>query len=219
MMKPDTFFTSEDLNAIKSATGEAEGRTSGEIVPVVVGACDDYDEAAWKAGAFGALSAAFLAGIIHAIGGFWMGLGWLWITGPTAAGAAIGVLLVWLSPALRRKLITPETLQLRVYRRARQAFLDEEVFATRDRTGILLFLALFEHQVVVIGDEAINRAVEQQAWQDIVDRLIKGIRTRQPGPALVEAIGECGRLLEKHGVEIRPDDIDELADGLRMEDR
>ena len=218
-MDPSGFFSAADLEAIRQATGEAENRTSGEIVPVVVGASDDYDEAAWKAAAFGALAAALVAGIIHSAGGFWMGMGWLWIIGPTGAGAAIGFLLARLLPDFRRAMVSPETLDLRVGRRARQAFLEEEIFATRERTGILIFLALFERRVVVIGDEAINRAVDPREWQDIVDRLINGIRTAQPGSALVEAIRDCGLLLEKHGVEIRPDDIDELDDGLRMEDR
>jgi len=218
-MNPSTFFSEADLEAIRQATGEAEGRTSGEIVPVVVGACDDYDEAAWKAAAFGALMAALAAGIVHNVGGFWLGLPWLWITTPTAAGAAIGFLLARLWPGLRRAMASTQTLDLRVGRRARQAFLEEEIFATRERTGILIFLALFERRVVVIGDEAINQAVEHHEWQDIVDHLVEGIRSGRPGPALVEAIRECGLLLEKHGVEIRPDDIDELDDGLRMEDR
>lgn len=219
IMNPRKFFSDADLKAIRHATGEAEGRTSGEIVPVVVGACDEYDEVAWKAAAFGSLSTALAVAIVHHFGGFWMGLAWVWISAPAAVGGATGYLLARVWPAFRRSLITSEVLNLRVQRRARQAFLDEEVFATTERTGILIFLALFERQVVVLGDEAINRAVEPQAWQDIVDHLIEGIHSRKPGPALVEAIEACGRLLEEHGVTIRPDDVDELDDGLRMEDR
>ncbi len=218
-MDPSTFFTAADLEAIRQATGKAEKRTSGEIVPVVVGASDDYDEAAWKAAAFGALAVSIFVALIHSAGGFWLDPAWLWILGPSAIGAAAGYLLARALPSFRRAMVSPDTLNLRVNRRAAQAFLEEEVFATRERTGILIFLALFERRVVVLGDEAINRAVDQSEWQDIVDHLVTGIRSGQPGPALVESIGECGLLLEKHGVEIRPDDIDELANGLRMEDR
>lgn len=218
-MNPRNFFSASDLEAIRHATGQAEGRTSGEIVPVVVGACDEYDEVAWKAAAFGALSTALVVAIVHHFYGFWLGLTWVWISAPAAVGAAAGYLLARVWPTFRRNLITSDVLNLRVQRRARQAFLDEEVFATSERTGILIFLALFERRVVVLGDEAINRAVEPQAWQGVVDRLIVGIRTGQPGPALVEAIEACGRLLEEHGVALQPDDIDELDDGLRMEDR
>ena len=218
-MNPKKLFSENDLEAIRQATGKAEMRTSGEIVPVVVGACDNYSEALWKSATFGALLAALAAGIVHYLGGFWLGYGSLWITLPATTGAVIGFILALIWPGFQRLLVAPETMDLRVQRRAHQAFLDEEVFATVERTGILIFLALFEKRVVVIGDEAINRAVEQDEWQEIVDHLIDGIRQSKPGPALVAAIHECGLLLEEHGVDIRPDDIDEIDNGLRMEDR
>ena len=99
------------------------------------------------------------------------------------------------------------------------AFLEEEVFSTRDRSGILIFLALFEHRVVVLGDSGINEVVPEDAWQHVVDDLVAGIRARRPAEALVAAIHECGRLLEAHQVEIRPDDTDELPNELRIRER
>lgn len=218
-MDPHRFFSEGDREAVRRATADAETRTSGEIVPVAVGACDDYDEAAWKLAALGALLTALAVGLVHFFGGFWGGSGLLWITLPAAGGGAVGFLGGRWIPALRRAVLSADTIDTRVERRARQAFLEEEVFATRERTGILIFLALFERRVVVLGDSGINRAVDQQEWEGIVARLATGIRSERPGPALVDAIAECGRLLEKHGVEIRPDDVDELADGLRMEER
>ena len=110
------------------------------------------------------------------------------------------------------------TLDRRTRRRAAVAFLEEDVFKTRDRTGVLIFLSLFERRVVVMGDEGINRAVETADWQAIVDRLVGGIHEGRPGDALVEAIGECGKLLESKEVAIRPDDTDELSDELRRHD-
>jgi len=163
--------------------------------------------------------AAVVAGLIHFFGGFWGGAGLLWITLPTAGGAAVGFLAGRWIPALRRAVVSDETVKIRVERRARQAFLEEEVFTTRERTGILIFLALFERRVVVLGDEGINRVVDQAEWDGVVTRLVSGIRSGRPGPALVEAITECGRLLEERGVAVRADDVDELADGLRLEDR
>lgn len=212
-------FSPADLEAIREATAAAEGRTSGEIVPVVVDVCDDYDDVAWKAAALGALAAALAAAAIHHLSGWWPGAFWLWLAGPPAAGAAVGYLLIQWCPGLRRALIPAETLELRVQRRARQAFLEEEVFKTVERTGILIFLALFERKVVVLGDEGINRAVRPEAWRHIVDELVAGITSGRTGAALITAIEACGDLLAEHGVEIRPDDEDELPDGLRMEER
>lgn len=217
-MDPRTHFSDEDLENIRQATRSAEGRTSGEIVPVVVGTCDEYDETIWKAATLGGLFAALSAAVFHTATGLWGG-GPVWLTLPAIGGCAVAAFIAYSSSAVRRALIPASVLESRVEQRARQAFLEEEVFATRDRSGILIFLALFERRVVVIGDEAINRAVEQSEWNEVVEHLVAGIRTGKPGPALVEAITECGRLLELRGVEIKPDDTDELHDGLRMEER
>jgi putative membrane protein len=99
--------------------------------------------------------------------------------------------------------------------RAAAAFLEAEVFATRDRTGVLIFLALFEHRVVVLADSGIAARVEPGAWKGISDRLAAGIREGRAAAALIEAIGACGRLLAERRVERRPDDVSELPDHLR----
>jgi uncharacterized membrane protein len=46
-MEPDRFFSQADLDAIQAAVREAEGRTSGEIVPYVVERSDEYPTTAW----------------------------------------------------------------------------------------------------------------------------------------------------------------------------
>ena len=48
------------------------------------------------------------------------------------------------------------TPNLRGYEAARaaQAFVSEEVFNTCDRVGVLIFLSIMEHRVVVLGDSA-----------------------------------------------------------------
>jgi putative membrane protein len=99
------------------------------------------------------------------------------------------------------------------------AFLEEEIFRTRERTGILIFLSLFEHRVVILGDEGINRRVEKEEWEGIVDDLVSGIRAGETVEGLVEAITRCGELLERRGVAIREDDADELRDHLRSRER
>ncbi len=87
--------------------------------------------------------------------------------------------------------------------RAESAFLTEEVFATRERTGILIFLALFEHRAVILGDAGIHRKVEEGTWQHLVDDLVAGIRHGRTVEALLETIERCGHILEHGGVERR----------------
>lgn len=207
-----------ELARIEAAVAAAERRTSGEIVPYVVGACDDYPDAAWKGAVLAALGAAAAAAIVHRLAGEWGGLE-RWLLVATVLGAAVGWLATAVVAPLRRLLVPTAELDLRARRRAMVAFLEEEVFDTRERTGILLFVALFERRVVVLGDAGINRAVEQRAWDGIVADLRAGIRQRRLADALVAAIAACGELLVAHRLAIRPDDTDELADAPRVRDR
>ena len=215
----DLLFSEADRQAIAEAARRAEGATSGEIVPYVVGACDAYPLVAWKAAVLGALVGLVGGAAVHFFGGFWGGSVWLWVILPSVAGALVCPLAARLSDPLRRWLVGERMLDLRVRQRAEAAFLDEEVFATRERTGILILVALFEHRVVVLGDAGINRAVADGAWEGIVSRVISGIREGRPSEALIAAIGDCGRLLEANRLKIRPDDVDELDNRPRIRDR
>jgi putative membrane protein len=216
---PRAFFTEDDCRAIAEAAEGAEGRTSGEVVPYVVGSCDEYSETWWKATVLGALVGGLGGIAVHNIAGVWGGSIWSWVILPAVVLAVAGALAArWFNP-VRRLLVPDQILDHRARQRAEMAFLEEEVFSTRDRSGILIFLALFEHRVVVLGDSGINRAVPEGAWQHVVDDLVAGIRARRPAEALVEAIHECGRLLEAHRLEIRPDDVDELPNELRIRER
>jgi len=212
-------FTEADRRAIADAARNAEGSTSGEIVPFVVGVCDDYREVGWKAAVVGGLTGAAGGMVVHYLGGFWGGSLWLWVVLPLLVCSVTGVLLARLSDGVRRWVIGESTLEFRALQRAERCFLEEEVFATRDRTGILIFVAHFERQVVVMGDAGINRAVPEGAWDHVVDDVVAGIRARKPAEALVAAITECGRLLAEHRLEIRPDDTDELPNELRIQER
>jgi putative membrane protein len=214
-----SLFTEADRRAIAEAAGSAEGSTSGEIVPYVVGVCDDYPEAGWKAAVLGALIGGGGGVAVHYLGGFWGGSPWLWVILPLLVCAVTGTVLIRWSDGLRRWLIGDNVLELRARQRAERCFVEEEVFATRDRTGILVFVALFERRVVVMGDAGINRAVPDGAWNHVVDDVVAGIRAGKPAQALAKAIVECGRLLREHRLEIGPDDTDELPNELRIRDR
>ena len=214
----ETLFPPAALEAVRAAVAEAERTTGGEVVTFVVGRSDDYPEAPWRAAAVGSLAAAAAAGIAHALDGFWGGWGVLWITLPAVGGAALGYALGAWVPDVKRWLVDPDVLARRVALRASRAFLDEEVFATRDRTGILLFLSLFEHRAVVLADSGIHARVEASAWEAVAADLAAGMRAGRAGEALVEAVRRCGELLAERGVPCWPEDRDELADRPRLRD-
>jgi putative membrane protein len=216
-MESDRFFSEADLEAIRATVREAEARTSGEIVPYVVDRSDEYTSAAWKGAALGALLAPLIALAIYRWSNVWGIPLEYWIALPGPLGGAAAYLLAAFLPPLRRWLTGEHVLEARVRRRAATAFVDQEVFHTENRTGILLFVSLFERRVVLLADSGIHQKVEEGQWESITRRLASEIRHDRPGPALVAAIRACGDVLARHHVEIRPGDRNELSDELRRE--
>jgi len=204
-----------DLGKVREAIDRAESSNAGEIVPYLVGRVDDHDEARWRGATLCALMAALVAGVVHSYSGLWLSYSLVWITLPTIIGAGLGYMLAGL-PAIGRALLTGDDIDRRVKWRAEAAFLEEEIFRTRDRTGILIFLAIYEHRALILADEGINRAVPDGLWQSLVDDLVRGIREGRSVDALCDTIERCGKVLQEYNVEKRADDKDELINGLRI---
>lgn len=217
-MRVEKLFSSADLASIRDATADAESQTGGEIVPYIVDRVIDPDAARWRGAALGSLGGALVAGLINFFGDYWGGYGVVWITVPAIVGAGIGYLLAGVD-AFGRRLIPDDLKDWYVRLRAESAFLEEEVFSTRDRTGILIFVTLFEREAVILADEGIHRAVPKGEWEDVVADLVTGIRAGRAAVALIEAIEHCGRLLRQYEVNRRADDEDELADAPRIRER
>ncbi|WP_103027625.1 TPM domain-containing protein [Salinibacter altiplanensis] len=214
----DTMIDRLDQDRIRDAVGRAEERTAGEIVPVVAPRSDDYEVAVWRG--IGAAMLFVLTGVLLTLQFYdgW-GLGWLFAPWGVAlsvlvAGTTGGLLARYVYP-LQRVLAGSDRLDETVHRRALQAFIEEEVFDTRDRTGILVFVSLREHRIEVLGDTGINQQVEPGDWAEVVARIQRGIQNDNLTNGLVEAVEMCGDLLERRGVDIRPDDENELTDSVR----
>ena len=214
-------FTDTDRTRIREAVAQAEQRTSGEIVPYIVPQSSGYDVAVWRGAALGAVLALFVVLLVLQVYQGW-GLSWLYSSWSLAvlvlaAGTLGGVATAFVAP-LKRLLAGSPLLDREVHRRAILAFVEEEVFSTRERTGILLFVSLLEHRIEVVGDTGINQKVTPDEWTDVVVRVREGIKAGKLADGLVAAIEMCGELLERCGVEIRPDDINELSDDVRLRD-
>ena len=215
-MHVEKFFSPADLKEIETAVREAEATTAGEIVPFVVSHSDHYEVAVWKGAVLGAFLAVVAAAAVYYAGGYWGGFLMAWILLPSLAGGAAGFTATALIRPLKLWLAGPAAIDHHVRQRAVAAFLENEVFRTRERTGILIFLSLLERRVIVLGDSGISARVEQREWDAVVAGIVEGIRSGQPGRALAAGIRRCGELLTRRGVAARPDDTDELPDQLRM---
>jgi len=217
-MRARDLFTEAERARIAEAVRAAEEHSRGEIVTAVTDASDDYTGAVWRGAAFGALVGPLILVLIDWATGVWSNPApWLMLLA-AAGGCAGGLLAVRSSAVLLRWLAPEEELDLRVARAARSAFLEHEVFNTRDRSGVLLFLSLLERRVVVLGDSGIDAVVAPEEWSEIVAGIVAGIRAGRPAEAVVEAVERCGTLLQRTGLERRVDDRDELDNAPHIED-
>jgi len=89
---------------------------------------------------------------------------------------------------------------------------------TKDGTGILIFISVLERRVQLLADYGIAQKVDQDRWQQIVDKVTLGIKTNSLADKLSEAILECGELLEKDFPRAS-DDINELSDNIVQLDK
>ncbi len=203
MNKAAKFFSADERARIEGAVRAAELRTSGEIVPLVVDAAADYPRAEIQGGGLLALALAANLSLWFAGASLWICLA-IFLVGYWPCR-----LLLRLSPPLLRRLIPPAEIDAEVAERAKSAFLDHGLHRTREGTGILILICLFEHRVQVLADHGIHPAVPAETWQKIADMVTAGIRAGRTADALCEAVVYCGELLAEK-FPPRHDDSDEL---------
>lgn len=196
---------------IEAAIRAVEQRTAGEIVVVSVPRSDDYDDARLL---YGAAAALVAAGAVH---WFRPELAFVWLLWLQAIVMALGWWLLGWAPLLRR-LLPSSRMQEAAQRRAREEFLEHNVFATRDRSGVLLLLSELEHQVVLLGDAGVHERVQTSGWQHHVQHMVRAIRERRPADGVCEVIAELGALLAEQ-FPARADDSNELSNTVQQEDR
>jgi putative membrane protein len=210
-MKPSLWIDADARRRLESVITEAEQHTEGEIVLMVVRACDAYEGVGWRVG----VSLAVLASL---------GVAALDPTpAPLFVLAAQGVALLaghglaHLEP-LRRHLLPHALVERRVAERARRAFAERGLERTRARTGILLFVAALERRVVVLGDVGIDAALDpDESWQQVIDLAVAGLREGGAVEGLEAALRRCAEMLARHVPALVPR-IDQLPDAVVVED-
>ena len=131
-------------------------------------------------------------------------------------GGVIGAVITHFSDRVKRLLVARRYQDFVTRQCAENAFLEEEVFNTRQRTGIMIFVSFFEHEVIVMADSGINKVVDQSQWDNIVQEIIKDIRDGKLVEALENGIKKCGDILLEKGFRKTGDDVNELRDDLRI---
>lgn len=205
-MRAENFFTDKEKERIRQAVINAERKTSGEIVPMLVTSSARYTEVE-------------LLGVIAGLGAGMLAE-WFW-SDPWGSpflnlwpviGALFGFLLCRI-PAMKRLVSSKARIAEAVHTMALASFTEHGLHYTRDHTGILILVSLTEHRVEVLADRGINAKVETGVWQEIAKILIEGLKAKSECDAFCKAITRCGEILAAHFPH-QPHDKDELPDSL-----
>jgi putative membrane protein len=200
MQRASDVFSEEQKQQVRQTVADAESRTSCEIVPVVATSSGRYDR---PEDIVGLWLATITAAVVWAVfprevaeSGSWsagsVSLGVLMmVTGVVVAfivGTFGGSRIGWL-----RRLFSPKKqLQEEVATRARGVFFDNRVHHTAGASGILIYVSLFEHMAVVLGDQEVLEKLGQSSIDGLCSQLTDELKKSHPADALCAVIATAG---------------------------
>jgi len=109
----------------------------------------------------------------------------------------------------RRWFVPGREMDSRVRDAALTEFYSSGLFRTQESNGVLIYLSLFEHRVVVLGDRGIDEKMGAERWDAVRDLIIRGIRDGRACEGIVAAVETCGKVLAEH-FPYRSNDTNEL---------
>jgi uncharacterized membrane protein len=84
------------------------------------------------------------------------------------------------------------------HHRARQVFAQLHVWDTEHNSGVLFYLLMAEHRVVIIADRGIAKAVTQAEWDAVRDHMLAHFSRGEWRQGCMEGIAEAHGLLKRH---------------------
>lgn len=185
---PEPAISDADRARIAEAVRAAEASTAAEIVVVIeTRACEEADATV------ALVAAGFLA--IFAAGP-------LSLLGPSLhvvvfAQAAIfaGLAALASSSRVRRALGLDRLPSAAAHEAAERAFAELGLGRTKERTGVLIHVAVADRNVEVIADEGVHEAVAPQTWREIVSDVTSAAGAGRLADGIVEAVSRCGAAL------------------------
>lgn len=213
-------LTADDKKRINDAVAAAESKTSAEIVPVVAAVSGRYDRPEDIVGLWVAVLALAVTWYFlpeHARPGDWGAMpAWahlLLLALSVVVGFIVGAVLGAHVNPLRHLFTPSQQMRDEVLLRSRQVFFDSRVHHTAGRTGILIYVSLFERMAAVLADDAVVEKLGQATLDEMRDHLTASLSRQSLAAAISGAIVATAPKL----ADVLPraeGDVNELPDAL-----
>jgi putative membrane protein len=199
-------LSASERQGVEAAIAQAEKGTSAEFVAVVAARADRYHVVSLAGG----ILAALVAGLIVMFAEPWASLRLMLGVQCIAFVLVYGIfeltpLSVHLAPRKARA--------ARARGLAHLLFLDRGLASLPEHNGVLLLVALGEHQVEIVADHGIESLAGSAEWKKIVDAFTATAGRGAVAKALETAIQDLGALLARH-YPVAPGDRNHLPDRL-----
>jgi putative membrane protein len=187
-----TTLDSSAKQLVADAVQRAESETVGELVVVVLERSDRHPAAEWlSALTFTLLGSSMLAGFLP------------WGRPELLLGCqlALGGVGYWLAahlPSFKRVFMSEARASEMAAEQATQEFYRHRLHETEARTGVLIFVSLLEHRVLVLADEGIDAKVSSEDWVHVDNAVLSGIKQGTLVDGLCEGVRQAGKQLAQH---------------------
>lgn len=97
--------------------------------------------------------------------------------------------------------------------KAEKVFAKLGMQATKDRNGILIYIAAVSRKIAIVGDTGIHQKLSKDYWDKIVNSIVESFRNNKKAEGLAAGIIDCGEQLKKY-FPYQSDDKNELSDSI-----
>lgn len=193
----EKILSANDRFLLNHLVSETERHTNTQIVLAVIKRSDSYAEIPWKAFALGASITGLLFVIINFITYSWVSYTTviMAITITLIAGATLALLTTFIPP-FARLFLSEHRSEVEVKQYAESLFLSNELFATGNRTGVLILVSLFEHEVILLPDKGLNNYLTEGVLTKVISSMTIFLKKKQIVGAFEEGLKQLSLILE-----------------------
>lgn len=194
----NAYINEKDIVALESRIADIESRCDVEIVPVIVRASSVYPQTKITASLVALIFFIELSSILN--------IQWGWDNGWMALIFGLSVLLTlfifvpWLSsiPRIQRLLAHRDVEMEQCWKRADIEFYSGRVTQTKRDNGLLIFISVLEHCVIVKGDRSIVDKLGTEVWGAAVNAIVSSTKQKKMAQGIEKALHEMESLLSMH---------------------
>jgi uncharacterized membrane protein len=96
------------------------------------------------------------------------------------------------------------------FKKAAVIFQKLKMHKTKERNGVLIYLAVLDHKFAIIGDKGIHEKVGDDFWNEVKELMLVNFKKNQIAEGLIAGIKKAGQSLSTHFPR-KDDDCNEIS--------